>query len=86
LARPPKELKGFEKVALDPGESKTVGFVLDQRALSFYDPAQRRWVPEPGAFEVLVGSSSRDIRLSAAFTLDEVPGSQPSDESPSCSC
>jgi beta-glucosidase len=71
LARPPKELKGFAKISLDPGESKTIEFVLDQRALSFYDPTQRRWVAEPGEFEVLVGSSSRDIRLRAAFTLDE---------------
>jgi beta-glucosidase len=71
LARPPKELKGFEKVALDPGQSKVVTFTLDQRALSFYDPAQKRWVAEPGAFEVLVGSSSRDIRVKSAFTLEE---------------
>jgi beta-glucosidase len=71
LARPPKELKGFKKISLDPGESKTIDFVLDQRALSFYDPAQKRWVAEPGEFEVLVGSSSRDIRLSATFTLGE---------------
>ncbi len=71
LARPPKELKGFKKVSLDPGESKTIDFTLDQRALSFYDPTQKRWVAEPGEFEVLVGSSSRDIRLRAAFTLEE---------------
>jgi beta-glucosidase len=70
LARPPKELKGFKKVLLDPGESKMVDFALDQRALSFYDPAQKRWVAEPGEFEVLVGGSSRDIRLRAAFTLE----------------
>jgi beta-glucosidase len=86
LPRPPKELKGFKKVQLNPGESKMVDFVLDQRALSFYDPAQRQWVAEPGEFEVLVGSSSRDIRLSAVCILDEVPGSQSSDEGPSCSC
>jgi beta-glucosidase len=71
LVRPPKELKGFKKVSLDPGESKTADFVLDQRALSFYDPAQKQWVAEPGEFEVLVGSSSRDIRLRGAFTLEE---------------
>jgi beta-glucosidase len=71
LARPLKELKGFKKVSLDPGESETVTFTLDRRALSFYDPAQKQWVAEPGAFAVLVGSSSRDIRLSAGFTLEE---------------
>jgi beta-glucosidase len=70
LVRPPKELKGFKKVALEPGESKVVKFSLDQRALSFYDPYQKQWVAEPGEFEVLAGSSSRDIRLKASFTLE----------------
>jgi len=69
LPRPPKELKGFSKVALEPGETKTVTFTLDERALSFYDPQQGGWVAEPGEFEVLVGSSSRDIRGKATFTL-----------------
>jgi beta-glucosidase len=63
LPRPAKELKGFEKVELAPGETKQVTFRLDERALSFYDPQAKRWVAEPGGFEVLVGSSSRDIRL-----------------------
>jgi beta-glucosidase len=71
LPRPPKELKGFKKVALDPGESATVEFVLDQRALSFYDPYRKQWVAEPGGFEVLVGGSSRDIRVKAGFSLKE---------------
>ncbi len=69
LARPPKELKGFAKIALEPGESKTVRFVLDQRAFSFYDPYQRQWVAEPGNFEVLVGASSRDIHARAMIKL-----------------
>jgi beta-glucosidase len=71
LPRPPKELKGFKKVALDPGESAAVEFVLDRRALSFYDPYEQQWVAEPGEFEALVGCSSRDIRLSAGFFLEE---------------
>jgi beta-glucosidase len=70
LARPPKELKGFQKVELQPGESKTLTFTLDQRALSFYDPYLSAWVAEPGEFEVLVGSSSRDIRVKAGFVLE----------------
>jgi beta-glucosidase len=70
LPRPPKELKGFAKVALTPGESGTVAFLLDERALSFYDPHKHAWVAEPGEFEVLVGSSSRDIRVKAKFTLE----------------
>jgi beta-glucosidase len=69
LVRPPKELKGFEKVSLDPGETATVHFVLDERAFSFYDPYREEWVAEPGAFDILVGASSRDIRTSAVVTL-----------------
>lgn len=69
LPRPPKELKGFAKVALKPGQSKTVAFILDERSLAYYDPAKKGWVAEPGEFEVQVGSSSRDIRVKAKFTL-----------------
>jgi beta-glucosidase len=69
LPRPLKELKAFEKVELEPGESKTITLRLNPRALSFYNPALRDWMAEPGTFEILVGSSSRDIRLRAAFEL-----------------
>ncbi len=69
LPRPPKELKGFAKVELQPGESKQVEFRLDQRALSFYDPSRAGWVAEPGEFRVLMGSSSQDIRLEGSITL-----------------
>ena len=61
--RPAKELKGFKKVFLKRGEEKTVTLRLGCDALSFYDPTQKRWVAEAGDFEILVGSSSRDIRL-----------------------
>ena len=70
LMRPQKELKAFAKVALQPGESRTITFTLDQEALSFYDPAQHRWVAEAGDFEILVGSSSRDIRLKGRFGFE----------------
>ena len=70
LVRPEKELKAFAKVALQPGESRTITFTLDQEALSFYDPAQHRWVAEAGDFEILVGSSSRDIRLKGRFGFE----------------
>jgi len=75
LARPEKELKAFQKVALQPGETKTVHFTLDKEALSFYDPKQKRWIAEAGAFEVLVGSSSssRDIGARGSFTLKAPP-------------
>lgn len=69
LPRPPKELKGFAKVELEPGEQKTLTFELNPRALSFYHPDKKEWVAEPGRFEVLVGSSSHDIRLKAGFEL-----------------
>jgi beta-glucosidase len=70
LPRPPKELKGFAKLALEPGEAGKVTFTLDERALSFYDPHQHAWVAEPGEFDLLVGSSSRDIRVKAKVTLE----------------
>jgi beta-glucosidase len=67
--RPEKELKGFRRVMLQPGETRPVSFTLDRSALSFFDPGKREWVAQPGAFEVLVGASSRDIRLRGAFRL-----------------
>jgi beta-glucosidase len=73
LRRPQKELKAFTKVSLEPGETQTVAFHLDQDDLSFYDPARRQWVAEPGDFEVLVASSSRDIRMTGLFTLEGEP-------------
>jgi beta-glucosidase len=63
LVRPLQELKAFAKVALQPGETQTVTLTLNQQSLAYYDPAQAAWVTEPGDFTLLVGSSSRDIRL-----------------------
>lgn len=68
LPRPPKELKGFAKVALAPGESRELTFTLDERALAFYQPYLKRWVAEPGQFEIQAGASSRDIRLKGTFS------------------
>jgi beta-glucosidase len=65
--RPAKELKGFGRVTLQPGETKTVSFTLDKSALSYYDSAVHDWVAEPGRFTVLVGASSRDIRAKGEF-------------------
>ena len=67
--RPVKELKGFSKVWLEPGETKTVSVDLDRSALSFFDAARHEWVAEPGRFDVLVGSSSQDIRGTVSFDL-----------------
>ncbi len=69
LERPEKELKAFAKVALAPGEEKTVEFKLPSGAFSYYDVSQSSWVIEPGWFNVMVGNSSRDIALSAAMKL-----------------
>ena len=54
---------------LKPNETKTVDFSLDRKALSFYDPLKKKWVTEPGEFKLLIGSSSRDIRLEGTFSL-----------------
>jgi beta-glucosidase len=67
--RPVKELKGFRRVMLNPGQAQDVTFTLDKPALSFYSAAKDDWVAEPGAFEVWIGASSRDIRLKGAFEL-----------------
>jgi beta-glucosidase len=69
LPRPPKELKGFTKVFLKPGEKKTVSIPLDQRSFAYYDPAKTGWVSEAGDFKILVGSSSWDILLQDTFHL-----------------
>jgi beta-glucosidase len=64
LARPPRELKGFSKVALQPGETKRVLFQLERRDFCFYDPAFQKWIFETGDFKILVGRNERDICLS----------------------
>lgn len=69
LPRPVKELKGFRKVELAPGEEKSVTFTIGKDELSYFDDTKHEWVAEPGAFEALFGSSSRDIRASLPFTL-----------------
>ena len=65
--RPDKELKGFARVSLNPAESKTVSITLDKRAFSFYDVKTKKWLAEKGEFEILVGASSKDIRLKRRF-------------------
>jgi beta-glucosidase len=67
LLRPEKELKGFKKVFLKPGEKQTISIPLDKAAFSYYDDTKKSWVAQDDGFEVLVGSSSRDIRLRDNF-------------------
>lgn len=70
IVRPVMELKDFKKIMLKAGESKTVTFRIDKEKLSFFNQ-QLQWVAEPGEFEVLIGASSRDIRLKELFELVE---------------
>ena len=72
LKRPEKELKGFEKIGLEAGQSRQVEFLLDARDFSYYDPALEQWVAESGDFDILIGGSSRDIRLQTSVTLRSI--------------
>ncbi|MGD1068945.1 MAG: glycoside hydrolase family 3 C-terminal domain-containing protein [Bryobacteraceae bacterium] len=67
--RPVRELKAFKRVELKPGETREVALELDRHSMSFWDPLVRSWEAQPGVFEVLVGASSRDIRLNGTFEL-----------------
>lgn len=69
LPRPVKELKGFQKIKLAPGEVREVSFVIDREALSFFDDARHTWVAEPGRFEAVVAASATDIRGVVSFEL-----------------
>ncbi len=69
VMRPEKELKGFEKVYLQPGETKTVTFTIGADALSFFDPESHSWKAEPGAFKALACAAADDIRSTYDFTL-----------------
>lgn len=69
LERPVKELKGFRKVYLEPGETKTVEFVIEPDMLKFFDDAKHEWVLEKGKFTAYVGASSKDIRSEVSFEV-----------------
>ena len=70
IFRPVKELKGFKKVFLNPGEEATVTLELSKRAFAFYNVKLGDWMVESGEFDILVGASSRDIRLSKTITVE----------------
>jgi beta-glucosidase len=72
--RPEKELKGFLKVELQPGEETEATITLGRRAFAFYDVGHKDWMVEAGDFEILVGASSRDIRLSTTLHLASAHG------------
>jgi beta-glucosidase len=69
VLRPAKELKGFAKINLKAGEIKTVRVPLNARSFAYYAPEKKSWVADAGEFAILVGSSSRDIRLTATYSL-----------------
>lgn len=69
LPRPVKELKGFRKVKLAPGEEQKVSFTVAKDALSFFDDAKHEWIAEPGKFEAVIAASAADIRGVVPFEL-----------------
>lgn len=74
VVRPVKELKDFKKISLKAGESQVVRFVIDRKILSFYSPQpsdsrQMNLVAEPGDFNIMIGASSKDIRLTGTIAL-----------------
>lgn len=76
VGRPVRELKGFEKVSLAPGEEKEVRFVLDKRSFAYYEVKLHDWHVESGAYEVEIGASSRNIRLRGSVQVEstvEIP-------------
>jgi beta-glucosidase len=70
LPQPPEQLKRFQKVHLEPGETIHLQFVLDARALSHWDVASHDWALTPGTYQIMLGSSSRDIRLQGQITVE----------------
>jgi beta-glucosidase len=70
LMQPEKALRGFAKVRLKPGDSRTVALELPPRSFEVWDPRLHRWVAEPGEFEILIGQSSADISGSTTVTLE----------------
>ena len=76
VIRPEKELKGFEKIELEPGESKTVEFVLDKRSFAYFNTRINTWYVPSGAYEIAIGKSSRDIQLKTTVNIEtktEIP-------------
>lgn len=76
VLRAEKELKGFEKIALNPGESKEISFTLDKRSFAYYNVDDKDWFVEEGDYQILIGASSRDIRLEGQVHV--IPDTKPS--------
>src|SRR5262249_56827710 len=82
VARPPRELKAFAKIGLEPGAEQEVTFVLTAHDLSYWSAVHRRWVLEPGEFRISVGVSSGGIRLAAGITVEAAPPALPLPRTP----
>jgi len=70
ISRPEKELKGFEKIDLNPGEQTTIKFGLKDEDFSYYSDEKKKWIKEPGEYELILGASSKDLRLRKTINLD----------------
>jgi beta-glucosidase len=70
VERPPRELKGFAKVTLQPGESQRVEIELPRESFAYWNPSQKQWTVEPGHFVIDAGASERDIRLTTELSLN----------------
>ena len=70
VQRPLKELKGFDKVSLKPGETKTASFTLDYRSFAWYHTGIQDWYAKTGDYEIVIGGASRDIRLTQKIHLN----------------
>ena len=67
-----KNLRGLKKISLKPGEEKIVNFTIDQKALSYFDPKTKKWITEPGDYEIMICSSSEDINLVSTIHIDSL--------------
>lgn len=86
LPRPAKELVAFEKVFLEPGETRHISVSLDRFAVGYYDPAVSAWIAEQGSFKVLVGASSADIRYVTLVVSFGREGAWLTSRSPQTNC
>ena len=77
MSRPAKELRGFERISLKPGEKRNLNFTVPGSKLGFFDETTHTFVTQPGARSVLVGASSADIRLSGQFELVPAAADKP---------
>jgi beta-glucosidase len=69
VPQPPRQLKAFSKVVLEPNQTRSVKLTLNRRAFSYWDTSKHGWVVLPGTYKIMVGSSSRDVDLQGNVTI-----------------